>query len=119
MATSAVSESEIPTTVNFAPAEMVRSLSPEDKHAVFLALLREALQYNGEAGLLAIDDEDGKPFGYYVPPNAAAAHAAAVLPSLLPEREAELVRRHHERGRMLTEQELRIWLSRATPAQSQ
>ena len=53
------------------PVEYVRGLSPEDKQAVFLALLREAIAYNGDAGLLPVEDEDGKAFGYYVPPKAA------------------------------------------------
>ena len=52
-------------------AEYVRGLSPEDKQVVFLALLREALEFNGDSGLLPIEDEAGKPFGYYVPPKAA------------------------------------------------
>lgn len=67
------------------PAEYVRALPPEAKHAVFLALLREALQFNGESGLLPIDDEDGRPFGYYVPPPAAAARADAFAAQMPPE----------------------------------
>lgn len=53
------------------PTELVQAMSPEDKEAVFLALLREALQRNGENGLMPIEDEDGRPLGYYVPPRAA------------------------------------------------
>jgi hypothetical protein len=64
------------------PAEYVRGLTPEDKQAVFLALLREALQYNGDAGLLPIDDEAGKPFGYYVPPRASEVHFRTLAPVL-------------------------------------
>ena len=73
--------------------EYVRALSPEEKQAVFLALLREALAENGDAGLLPVDDEDGKPFGYYVPPKAAAAIAEREVPRLTPEREKELAER--------------------------
>jgi hypothetical protein len=59
----------------FSPAEFVRLLSPEDKQAVFLTLLREALELNGDSGLLPIEDEDGKPLGHYVPTRAARASA--------------------------------------------
>jgi hypothetical protein len=65
--------------------ESVRALSPEDKQAVFLALLREALEFNGDTGLLPIDDEDGKPFGYYVPPKASAEQFRTLAPVLTPE----------------------------------
>ncbi len=57
------------------PVEYVRNLPPEEKQAVFLALLREALQYNGDTGLLPVEDENGKAFGYYVPQKAAANQA--------------------------------------------
>ncbi len=70
-----------PTAAVAAPAngqtlsaiEYVHTLPPDEKQAVFLALLREALQIHGDAGLLPIEDEDGTPFGYYVPPTAAKA----------------------------------------------
>jgi hypothetical protein len=51
--------------------DYVRSLPPEEKQAVFLELLREAMRSYGDMGLLPIDDEEGRPFGYYVPPKAA------------------------------------------------
>jgi hypothetical protein len=75
------------------PVEYVRTLPPEEKQAVFLALLREALQFNGDSGLMPVDDENGKPFGYYVPPKAAAEIADRELPKLSPEREKELADR--------------------------
>jgi hypothetical protein len=109
-------------TTNGSPAsavDYVRSLSPEEKQAVFLALLREALQLQGGEGPLPIEDEDGNPFGCYLPPKAVAARAEAALPKMSPEREAELAKRQNEPGRMLTEDELREWLKQATPAQSQ
>jgi hypothetical protein len=71
------------------PVEYVRNLPPEEKQAVFLALLREALQYNGDTGLMPVEDENGKAFGYYVPPKVAAAHAAkawAEMPAEVRER---------------------------------
>lgn len=77
-----------PTTAS--PVEFVRNLPPEEKGKVLLALLREAMEDNGDAGVMPIDDEDGKPFGYYVPPKAAAAIAERELPKLSPEREREL-----------------------------
>jgi hypothetical protein len=75
------------------PVEFVKSLPPEAKQAVFLALLREALQYNGDCGLLPIDDESGKPFGYYVPPKAAAELFERNGPKLTEEEEREIDRR--------------------------
>ncbi|WP_439625901.1 hypothetical protein [Gemmata sp.] len=79
--------------VHASPVEYVKALPPEDKQAVFLSLLREALAENGDAGLLPVDDENGKPFGYYVPPKAAAEIAERELPKLSPERERELADR--------------------------
>ncbi|MBY0513111.1 MAG: hypothetical protein K2P78_04270 [Gemmataceae bacterium] len=67
------------------PAEYVRALPPEDKQAVFLALLRELIEINGGGtGLISIDDEDGRPLGYYVPPDAAAAAAAKAWAEIPP-----------------------------------
>ena len=64
-----------PTTPQALPpasaVDYVRSLPPEEKQAVFLELLREAMRSYGDRGLQPIDDEDGRPFGYYVPPRAA------------------------------------------------
>jgi hypothetical protein len=87
--------SAAPTSTNgTAPAvEYVRTLSPEEKQAVFLALLREVLAENGDTGVLPVDDEEGKPFGYYVPPKAAAEIAERELPKLSPQREKELAER--------------------------
>jgi hypothetical protein len=72
--------------------EYVRAQPPEEKQAVFLALLREALQLNGDRGLLPIDDEQGKSFGYYVPPKVAAEQLRVLVPVLTPEQE-EITRR--------------------------
>jgi hypothetical protein len=72
------------------PVDYVRGLPPQDKQAVFLALIREIILVNGEKGLIPVDDESGLPFGYYVPPEAAAAIADRDLPKLTPEREQEL-----------------------------
>jgi hypothetical protein len=79
------------------PVEYVRALPAEDKQAVFLALLREALQLNGDRGLMPIDDEEGKPFGYYVPPKAAEELFKLNGPQLPAEQEAEIDRRIHHR----------------------
>ena len=67
--------------------EYVRNLKPEEKQAVFLALLREALAENGDTGLLPVDDEDGKPFGYYVPPKATDAYLKVTPPALSTDQE--------------------------------
>ena len=110
----------VPTVPGYRMAvEYVRTLSSEEKQAVFLALLREAIQMNGDTGLLPVEDEEGNPFGYYLPTKAVAARAEALLPKLSQEREAELARRQNEPGRGLTEDELRTWLKQATPAPGQ
>ena len=80
------------------PVEYVRGLSLEDKGRVLLALLREAMEDNGDAGLMPIEDEDGKPFGYYVPPKAAAELYRLEGPQLTEERERELDQRIGQRG---------------------
>ena len=73
--------------------EFVRSLQPDEKQVVFLTLLREALAENGDTGLLPIDDENGKSFGYYVPPKAAEELYRLRGPKLSEEREQELDQR--------------------------
>jgi hypothetical protein len=70
--------------------EYVRSLPPEEKQAVFLALLREAIKGNGPRSLLPIDDENGKPFGYYVSADAARDRAAQLLGEMPPHVREEL-----------------------------
>ena len=84
------------TTTNGSPVsavDYVRALAPEEKQAVFLVLLREALAENGDTGLLPVDDEDGKPFGYYIPPKAAAELYRLHGPQLTEEEEREIDRR--------------------------
>jgi hypothetical protein len=65
------SESRMEKAPTVSPTELVRAMGPEDKQAVFLFLLREALALHGDRGLLPIEDESGQAFGYYVPPKAA------------------------------------------------
>ena len=50
------------STAAISPVEYVRGLTPEEKEAVFLSLLRETAHFNGNAGPLPIHDEDGKSF---------------------------------------------------------
>src|SRR6266568_5106600 len=73
------------TTAIHSPAEYLQRLSQEDKQLVLLGLLREAMQSHGDTGLLPIDDEEGRSFGYYVPPKAAAEQFRSLLPSLTAE----------------------------------
>ena len=78
--------------------ESVRALSPEDKQVVFLTLLREALEINGDTGLLPIDDEEGRSFGYYVPPKAAEERYKLYGPQLTEAEEAEIAERVRNPG---------------------
>lgn len=70
-------------TINSA-AEYIQSLSPDAKQRVLIQLLREAVEHN-DTGLLPIEDEEGKAFGYYVPPKAMAGHSRVLLPALTQE----------------------------------
>lgn len=74
------------------PVEYFRRLPPEDKQLVLVELLREAIAWNGEAGLLAIDGPDGRPFGYFAPP-AVAAQQWERLTSEMPAGVRELLTR--------------------------
>ena len=78
--------------------ESVRALSPEDKQVVFLTLLREALEINGDTGLLPIDDEEGRSFGYYVSPKAAEERYKLYGPQLTEAEEAEIAERVRNPG---------------------
>ena len=86
--------------------ESVRALSPEDKQVVFLTLLREALEINGDTGLLPIDDEEGRSFGYYVPPKAAEERYKLYGPQLTEAEEAEIAERVRNPGPTQTIQEV-------------
>lgn len=68
---------------------LLRGLSGDRKHALLLALLREAMELNGDTGLLPVEDEDGRPFGYYVPPKAAAELYRTAGPAFTPDQERE------------------------------
>lgn len=74
------------------PVEYVRSLDADDKHAVLMELLREAVELNGDNGLLLIEDEAGQSYGYFVSPRVAAAQFERAIPNLT-EAERERSRR--------------------------
>jgi len=71
-----------PASASESPLTFLQRLSQEDKQIVFLRLLREALQSHGDTGLLPIDDEEGRAFGYYVSPKAAAEQFRSLSPVL-------------------------------------
>ena len=102
-----------PTTANgpphppaVSPVEYVRGLPPEDKEAIFLAILREVIAYNGGKGLIPIDTPEGESLGYYVPPEAAKARFELYGPKLTPEDVAELKERVRNPGPFVTAEEL-------------
>lgn len=53
------------------PVEFVRTMSPEDKEDVFLALLEELLARSSKTGLIPFESVRGQFLGYFVPPAAA------------------------------------------------
>ena len=59
---------------------------------MFLALLREALQSNGDTGLMHVEDEEGRSFGYYVPAKVAAEQFRSLVPTLSAEQRAVTIR---------------------------
>jgi hypothetical protein len=67
------------------PVEFVKSLPPEAKYDVFLALLKEVLAASEGKGLIPVTDENGKSLGYYVPPEAAKARAEALFAEMPPD----------------------------------
>ena len=78
--------------------EYILALPFEAKQVALLTLLREAMETNGDTGLLAIDDEHGNSFGYYVPPKAAAERATRYGPKLTVEQEIEFEQRIETHG---------------------
>jgi len=95
------------------PAEFVAALAPDDKHAVFLALLKDALSANGDSGLLPVHDEAGQPFGYYVSPKAAEAASARVWEDMPDEVRAVLSRPVADLSRTVSATELLDGLRRS------
>ena len=53
------------------PVEFVRTMSPEDKEDVFVALLEELLARSSKTGLIKFESVRGQFLGYFVPPAAA------------------------------------------------
>jgi hypothetical protein len=72
------------------PDEIIRTLSDEQKDAVLVGLVQEAIRLNGSRSVIALADSTGGPLGYLIPQAAAAAHLKATPPPLSPEREAAI-----------------------------
>jgi hypothetical protein len=77
-ASASVPNSVVPSASS---VDYVLSRTAAEKHAIFMALLREAVGLNGENGLLPIEDEKGESYGYFVPPKAAADLVRRSVPS--------------------------------------
>jgi hypothetical protein len=94
------------------PLELIQSLSPEEKETLLMGLLREAIRVGGDSGPMSIDDEDGAPIGTLV---LRASPYRQTPPGVTPDEEADFIRRHKNRGRLLSEEEFKEWLSQAGP----
>ncbi len=53
------------------PMEFVRTMSPEAKEDVFVALLEELVARSSKTGLIPFEAANGQFLGYFVPPAAA------------------------------------------------
>jgi hypothetical protein len=68
------------------PVDYIRALAPEEKEAVFIALLQELIEVNGGGhGLIPFQTADGKSLGYYVPPEASRQRYEQMLAEMPPE----------------------------------
>jgi hypothetical protein len=68
------------------PVDYIRALAPEEKEAVFIALLQELIEVNGGGhGLIPFQTPDGTSLGYYVPPEASRQRYEQFLAELPPE----------------------------------
>lgn len=67
------------------PLDFIRRLPPADKQAVFLALLREAVEIHGDSDLMPILDEHGQFFGCYVSPKASSHQFQTLAATLTPQ----------------------------------
>lgn len=65
-------------------ADLLRTLSPEAKDELLVALLRELIALRGEQGQISFDLPDGEYLGYFVPPAAAKARADDFLAQMSP-----------------------------------
>ena len=77
------------------PVVYVQSLSLDDKQAVLVALLREAIQINGDDAPMPIEDESGQSMGYYLPPTPTKLQVENVGPRLTTEEQTKIEQRLH------------------------
>lgn len=63
-------------------AELVRSLTSEEKDAALVELVREAIRTTGGEILLPLHSADGASLGYFVPQEIAKRHLESVMPTL-------------------------------------
>jgi len=66
-------------------AQLVRSLSDEEKDVVLAELIEEVIRVHGGNHTIPITKPNGESLGYFVPPAAAAAQLRVKLPELTPE----------------------------------
>ena len=65
---AAVAEPLSAPPAGLSPLEYVRALSPEEKEAVFFALLAEAREQGEADGTLVLENLTGETVGYFVSP---------------------------------------------------
>lgn len=63
-------------------AQLVMSFTSEEKDAVLVELVREAIRATGGENLLPLHAADGASLGYFVPSGIAKRHLESVMPKL-------------------------------------
>lgn len=65
-------------------ADLLRTLSPEAKDELLIALLRELISIHGGHHQISFELPGGEYLGYYVPPEVSLAQTAASLADMPP-----------------------------------
>lgn len=79
------------TTLSPSPTEFVRNLSAEDRGAMLVALLKDAIHAHGTDCVLPINDDDGARLGQYIPaPQANPERLREIRAGVSPDDEAAM-----------------------------
>ncbi len=81
------------TTISPSPSEYVRNLSVEDRGAMLVALLKDAIHTHGTDCVLPINDDNGARLGQYIPaPQANPERLREIRAAITPDDDAAMSR---------------------------